>query len=416
MPPPQPPSFADYLERLRARVTEWPPQEVARRLAGPAPPLLVDCREPDEVAALAFPGALHVPRARLESTLDAVAPDRAAPLVIACREGVRSVLVAAALQDMGYTRVASMAGGAEAWRAAGLPVRTPAPPPEACGVAPAAPAPAPAPSPDGSDELARYLRQMRLPELGAEGQRVLQRARVTIVGVGGLGAPAALYLAAAGVGTLRLVDDDQVALSNLHRQVLYGQGDVGQPKVLAAAAALGRQNAQVRVEPHRARLTPANARTLLEGADVIVDATDNFEARYLINDTAVALGVPHVHGSIARFDGQCAVFGPARAGGLQSASGAGPCYRCLFPAPPPAALAPRCVETGVLGASCGVIGSLQAVEALKLLLEAGEPLRGRLLTYDGLGGRFRELRFGRDPSCPVCGGGSPPSTAPTSGT
>ncbi len=401
-------SFDDYLERLRARVTEETPEEVARRLEGPSAPLLVDCREPDEVAAVALPGALHVPRARLEATIDAVAPRRDAPLVIACREGVRSVLVASALGDMGYTDVTSLAGGVEAWRDAGLPVVEPQARPEACEVAgpasvfasapaPAsAPASAPSPAPAG---LGRYLRQMRLAEVGVEGQRRLGRARVLVVGVGGLGAPAALYLAAAGVGTLVLVDDDVVDLSNLQRQVLYRQADLGQPKVLAAASALGRRNPDVRLEPHRARLTPANARQLVAGCDVVVDATDNFDARYLINDTCVALGVPHVHGSIARFDGQCAVFGVPADGDRE----AGPCYRCLFPAPPPPALAPRCVEVGVLGASCGVIGSLQATEALKLLLAAGEPLRGRLLTYDGLGGRFRELRFPRDPACPVCG-------------
>ncbi len=263
------------------------------------------------------------------------------------------------------------------------------------------------PAPLSPDELARYGRQLLLPPVGVDGQRRLKAARVLVVGAGGLGSPAALYLAAAGVGALGLVDHDRVDASNLHRQVLYGTADVGRPKLDAAARRLRDLNPHVAVEPHPARLTAANARALVAGHDVVVDGTDNFAARYAVNDACAALGVPNVYGSVHRFEGQVSVF----------AVPGGPCYRCLYPAPPPEGTVPSCAEGGVLGVLPGLVGMLQATETLKLLLGLGEPLVGRLLVVDALAARFLPVAVARDPACPACGdaaravGGAP--TAPS---
>jgi adenylyltransferase/sulfurtransferase len=271
-----------------------------------------------------------------------------------------------------------------------------APPAPPAGVPPALGAPL------APDEVDRYARQMLLPPVGAEGQRRLKGARVLVVGAGGLGSPVALYLAAAGVGTLGLVDDDRVDASNLHRQVLYGTADVGRPKLDAAARRLRDLNPHVRVEPHRARLTAANAAALVAGHDLVVDGTDNFAARYAVNDACVAAGVPNVYGSVHRFEGQVSVF----------AAPGGPCYRCLFPAPPPEGSVASCAEGGVLGVLPGLVGMLQAAEALKLLLGAGEPLVGRLLVVDALAMRFLPVAVARDPGCAACGAGARAAAAP----
>jgi adenylyltransferase/sulfurtransferase len=249
------------------------------------------------------------------------------------------------------------------------------------------------PAPLSPDELARYARQLLLPPVGVEGQQRLKAARVLVVGAGGLGSPVALYLAAAGVGTLGLVDHDRVDASNLHRQVLYGAADVGRPKLDAAVRRLRDLNPHVALEPHPTRLAAANARALVAGHDVVVDGTDNFAARYAVNDACAALGVPNVYGSVHRFEGQVSVF----------AAPGGPCYRCLHPAPPPEGTVPSCAEGGVLGALPGLVGMLQATEALKLLLGAGEPLVGRLLVVDALAARFLSVAVARDLACPTCG-------------
>lgn len=244
-----------------------------------------------------------------------------------------------------------------------------------------------------ADEVQRYSRHLLLPEVGVEGQERLKAARVLVVGVGGLGSPLALYLAAAGIGTLGLVDFDTVDLTNLQRQILHGTGDVGRPKLASATEALRRINPHVRLVTHEVRLVSGNAMELLKDYDVVVDGTDNFATRYLVNDACVLLGKPNVHGSIYRFEGQVSVF----------KSPEGPCYRCLYPAPPPPELAPSCAEAGVIGVLPGIIGTLQALETLKLVLGRGETLVGRLLTFDALALRFRELKLRKDPDCPLCG-------------
>lgn len=362
------PSYSELVERARAEV-----REVAAAALDPATALILDVREPDELALGLVPGAVPVPRGLLEGRIEALAPDRDRAIVVYCAGGVRSVLAARSLAELGYTDVRSLAGGFAAWRAAGRPVAV-----------------------DGDDGLsaaqrARYARHLILPEVGAAGQARLLGARIALIGAGGLGSPAALYLAAAGVGTLVIVDDDRVDASNLQRQVLHTTERVGQPKVDSAARALGALNPDVTVIGHRVRLSSDNALAILAGCDVVVDGTDNFATRYLVNDAALRLGIPVVHASIWRFEGQLTVFPAA----------GGPCYRCLYPAPPPPGASPSCAEAGVLGVLPGVMGALQATEAIKLVL--GLPtVAGRLLLYDALGGRLRELRLRADPGCPTC--------------
>ena len=340
-------------------------------LAADDPPLLIDIRELGEWETGRIPGAVHIPMTQLEdATLE-----RERSLILYCARGNRSALAAKRLTELGHADVASLAGGIVAWRQRGLPVELP-------------------PGLDEEQSL-RYSRHLLIPEIGLQGQRRLLDAKVLLVGAGGLGSPAALYLAAAGVGRLGIVDDDVVDRSNLQRQVLHSTAALGEPKVESAARRLRGLNPDVEVVPHRERLTPDNVdRILGEGWDVIVDGADNFPTRYLLNDASVWHGVPVVHGSIYRFEGQVTVFAPKVSG---------PCYRCLFAQPPPPELAPSCAEGGVLGVLPGVIDSIQGCEALKLVLGIGRPLVGRLLLYDALDGSFSEVAVRRDPACPVCG-------------
>jgi len=298
--------------------------------------------------------------------------------VLYCEGGARSALAAQTLEDMGYTNVASLEGGFTRWKREGLPWR----------------------APEGltTDQRARYSRHVLLPEVGEKGQIELLESRVLLIGAGGLGSPAAIYLAAAGVGTIGIVDDDVVDASNLQRQIIHNMDRLGQPKVESARETLTALNPDVKVEPHDLRLAADNVLEVLSGYDVIVDGGDNFPTRYLVNDASLHLHTPVVHGSIFRFEGQVSVFNPY----------GGPCYRCQFPEPPPPELAPSCAEAGVLGVLAGVVGSIQAVEAIKLILGIGEPLVERLLTYDALTQEFMELRIRRDPDCLACGDESMP--------
>jgi sulfur-carrier protein adenylyltransferase/sulfurtransferase len=362
----------DPLREVRGQVPEMAPAEVVALTVGPGL-AIVDLREAPEWDAGHVPGAVHVPWSRLEQDIEQGVPDRDARVVLYCAVGIRSVFAGLALRERGYADVASMAGGFERWLGEGLPRTNPN------GLA--------------DDQLARYARQIRIPEIGPGGQARLLGARVLVVGAGGLGSPAALYLAAAGVGTLRIVDFDVVDLSNLQRQVLHSTERLGQLKVESAEATLRALNPDVRIELHPVPLGADNAADLMAGCDAILDATDSFDTRYALNDAAVAAGIPLVHASVFRFEGQLSTFVP----------GAGPCYRCLHPVPPPPDLAPACSLAGVLGVVPGVMGVLQANEVLKLILGIGEPLVGRLLLFDALDATFIEVRVRRDPACPACG-------------
>jgi molybdopterin/thiamine biosynthesis adenylyltransferase/rhodanese-related sulfurtransferase len=334
-------------------------------------PLLLDVREPDETAEGHLPGALLVPRGNLELGIERMV-GREREIVVYCASGVRSVLAARTLLDLGYTRVSSLAGGFGRWSDLGLPrVR---------------------PAQLRADQKARYRRHLSLPEVGEAGQARLASARVLVLGAGGLGSPAALYLAAAGVGTLGIVDSDVVEVSNLQRQVLHRTADAGRLKTDSARDALTALNPEVKVVTFSERLAAANVLRIVRDFEVVVDGGDNFPTRYLLNDACVREGIPLVHGSVYRFEGQATTLLP----------GAGPCYRCLYPSPPPPELAPSCAEAGVLGVLPGLIGLVQANEVLKLLLGIGTPLVGRLLTFDALGTRFAELSLRRDPTCPTC--------------
>jgi len=337
--------------------------------------ILIDVREPHEVALGSIVGAEKIPRGLLESQVAHLSrPD---PIVTFCAVGERSLLAGVTLQSMGFSNVRSLAGGFTAWQADGRPWEIP--------------------SSLSVMSVARYSRHIALPEVGLTGQQKLLDARVAIVGAGGLGSPAALYLAAAGVGTIGIFDADRVDISNLQRQVLHGTDRIDLPKVESAERTITNLNPDVTVEAHQVNIVAANAVELLGGFDIIVDGADNFPTRYLINDVSQHLGIPVVHGSIFRFEGQVAVFDPQD----------GPCYRCLFPNPPPPELAPNCQEAGVLGVLPGVIGCLQATEAIKLILGIGTPLRGRLLTYDALTQETFQLRIARDPACRSCGSEPP---------
>lgn len=371
--------------RLRDRVPETTVDELRARMDDP--PVLIDIREADEVVSGFIPGAVHVPRGVLESAVERL--DRSAEIVLYCSGGNRSILAAASLQDMGFDRVSSLAGGTAHWRLSGLPISVPGAPDRESDE----PAPLPGPA-----ERARYARQLALPEVGPGGQRRLASSSVLVVGAGGLGSPAATYLAAAGVGRIALADPDVVDVTNLQRQFLHGTTTVGALKVESAARRLRDLNPEVLVEPHAKALNAANALDMLAGHDVIVDGSDNFPTRYLLNDAVLHTGTPLVHGSVFRFEGQVAVFTP----------GTGPCYRCLFPQPPPPHLAPDCATAGVMGSVTGIVGSIQATEALKVLLGIGKSLSGRLLMVDALAHRWETLEFERDPACPACGPDGPP--------
>jgi molybdopterin/thiamine biosynthesis adenylyltransferase/rhodanese-related sulfurtransferase len=321
-----------------------------------------------------IPGAVHAPRNNLESRIEGLVPDKERELVVYCGSGSRSAFAVRTLHELGYERAVNLAGGFADWKRNGYELVTPR------SLTP--------------EQRSRYARHLLIPEVGDEGQQRLLDARVLLIGAGGLGSPASLYLAAAGVGTLGIVDDDVVDASNLQRQIAHTTERLGEPKVESARRTIAALNPDVTVVPFQERLTSENVERILAGGwDVIVDGADNFPTRYLVNDASVWHGIPVVHGSIYRFEGQTTVFHP----------GAGPCYRCLYPAPPPPELAPSCSEGGVLGVLPGIVGSLQATEALKLILGAGDTLTGRLLLIDALHTTFDEVQIRRDPGCPVCG-------------
>lgn len=360
-----------WLAALRQRVPEISPAEAFSRQAQGA--LLIDVREDNERAAGLPAGALALSRGFLELRIEDNEPDRNRAILAVCASGRRSLLAAETLQRMGYSNVSSVAGGFERWKSEGLPVS--------------------AGSLD-TDAAERYARQLRLPQVGEAGQSKLGRASVLLLGAGGLGAPAALYLAAAGVERLTLVDDDRVERSNLHRQVIHADARVGMAKTESARMSLSALNPRIQLELRNERLRADNVERLLAGHDLVIDGADNFPARYLVAAASQRLKIPMVYAAVERFTGQISVFDPRRADS--------PCYRCLFPEPPAAADAPNCSEAGVLGVLPGVMGLLQATEALKSILGIGEPLVGRLLSFDALAMRFRETRLPRDPGCPGC--------------
>lgn len=339
--------------------------------------LLVDVREEHEHASGMAQGAVGVPRAELERDPTRWVSDRSQPLVLICQAGGRSMLAAETLERIGFQQVVSVQGGMNQWLSVGLPVSQPKVEVD-------------------QDFQDRYARHLSLPEVGARGQRRLEAATVTLLGAGGLGSPAALYLAAAGVGHLRVIDHDVVDRSNLQRQVLHVDADVGAPKTASAESRIGALNPRTRFEAVQERAHAGNIERLLAGSAVVLDGSDNFATRYLVNDACVHLRLPLVYGAVHRFEGQASVFDAGRY------RGEAPCYRCLFPEPPSRANAPNCAQAGVLGVLPGVIGMLQATETIKLLLGIGQPLRGRLLHFDALAMSFRETRLAPDPDCAVC--------------
>lgn len=395
-------TYRELVAAARAATTPVTLVEMKRRLDAQEPMILVDVREPGETAEGTLPGALPLPRGLLEGKIESAVPDRSARVVTYCGGGGRAALAAASLVELGYTNVEAAGEGFRQWRELGFPVEG--------GDVAAAPSLAPrGETVFGDAQRARYARHLALAEIGEAGQRTLLSKKVLVLGAGGLGSPAALYLAAAGVGTIGLVDADVVDASNLQRQVLHATSRLGASKVASGAERLADLNPDVRVVPHAERLTSANVERILAPYDVVVDGTDNFATRYLVNDAGVWLGKPVVHAAVSRFEGQLTTFVSDRAAAAMGVP-SGPCYRCLYPAPPPAELAPSCAEDGVLGVVPGVLGVLQANEALKLLLGLGDALVGRLLTYDAKATRFRELRLPRAPDCPVC---SPTATITT---
>ncbi len=361
-------------------VAELAPAQARERVTHGA--LLIDVREAHERSSGVAEGAQGIAKAELETAPENFLPQKDAEILLICQSGKRSADSAEKLHAAGYANVASVAGGTTRWIAEGLPT-----------VVPQLDA-------DARDFNERYSRHLLLPQVGVDGQRRLEASRVLLVGAGGLGSPAAFYLAAAGVGHLRIADDDVVDKSNLQRQILHADARVGMAKVQSAAQTLSALNPRSRIEALQERITSANVERLLDGVDVVVDGADNFPARYLLNDACVKLGLPLVYGAVQQFDGQVSVFDAGRHRGDCA------CYRCLFPEPPPAEFAPNCAEAGVLGVLPGVIGLLQANEAIKLLLGIGEPLRGRLLHFDALAMRFRETKLRPDPDC-LCAPGKP---------
>ncbi len=364
-----------WLTALRARTSELAPTQALALQAQGA--LLLDVREDAERAAGTPAGALGLSRGFLELRIEQVEADRQRPIVALCGSGQRSLLAAETLLRMGYHKVSSVAGGFARWKAEGLPLAAAA---------------------LDADAMERYARQLRLPQVGAAGQAALAAAKVVLLGAGGLGSPAALYLAAAGVGQLTLIDDDVVERSNLHRQIIHADARVGMAKTESARIALLALNPRIRIETRRERLQADNVERLLAGQDLLIDGADNFSTRYLLAAATLRLKLPMVYGAVERFSGQLSVFDPRRSDS--------PCYRCLFPEPPGAAAAPNCSEAGVLGVLPGLVGLLQATEALKLILGLGESMVGRLLQVDALDLRFSEIRLPRDPNCPGCGAGA----------
>jgi sulfur-carrier protein adenylyltransferase/sulfurtransferase len=367
------PTYREMLEQVRGEIDEIDARQ-ARELIEDSDPLLIDVREQDEWDEGHIPGAVHVPRGHLESRIERTAPDPSRPIVLYCSVGNRSVFAAKTLGELGYEDVASLAGGFTDWKRNGFPVDLHA------GLE--------------APQRMRYSRHLLIPEVGEQGQLRLLDSKVLLIGAGGLGSPASLYLAAAGVGRLGIIDADVVDESNLQRQIVHSTERLGEAKVDSARRTIEALNPDVEVVAYKERLSSENIeRIMADGWDVIVDGADNFPTRYLVNDASVWHDIPVVHGSIYRFEGQVTVFRPHE----------GPCYRCLFPTPPPPELAPSCAEGGVLGVLPGVIGSLQANEALKLALGIGESLVGRLLLFDALSAEFSEVKLRRDPECPVCG-------------
>ena len=365
-------TYRDYFAELKKRIKEATPQQVADLLRR-GDVQLADVREKDEWNAGFIPGAVHVPKSYLEQWAEDRIPDKDKTTVLYCAGGVRSVMAADTLAKLGYTNVISMSGGFNRWKDSGLAVETP--------------------DSFSPEQAQRYSRHLLIPEVGEAGQHRLLRSKVLLIGAGGLGSPAAYYLAAAGVGTLGIVDSDVVDATNLQRQILHSTARIGQSKVDSATETLEALNPDVKIVGYKERLTSENIDRIIADYDVVIDGADNFPTRYLLNDASIKHGKPVVHGSIYRFEGQLTVFKPKD----------GPCYRCLFPTPPPPELAPSCAEAGVLGVLPGVIGTLQANEAIKLLLGIGEPLVGRYLLFDALETEFREVKLRRDPECPVCG-------------
>ncbi len=365
-----PKSYADLLREARAQIREVSPQEVDALPEGAA--TLVDVREDSEWEQGYIPGAHHVSKSYIEQQIEAVAPDRDQPVILYCAGGIRSLFAAQTLSEMGYTDVASMSQGFQGWKSAGLEWDKPVV--------------------LGAEQKQRYSRHLLIPEVGSAGQAKLLGSKALLIGAGGLGSPAALYLAAAGVGTIGLVDFDVVDISNLQRQIVHTTDRVGERKVESAKIAINALNPDVKVIAHEEMLVAANVERIIEGYDVILDGTDTFETRYILNDAAVAAGIPVVHASVFRFEGQLTTFVPYE----------GPCYRCLYPTPPPPELAPGCSVAGVLGVVPGILGLLQTNEALKVLLGIGNTLAGRLLLFDALETEFTELQLRRDPHCPAC--------------
>ena len=368
------PTYRELLSQAKGEIDEIDTAEGARLLDSDDAPLFLDVREQDEWDQGIIPGALHIPRGYLESRVEGLLPDHDRAIVVYCAGGSRSAFATKTLEELGYENVVNLAGGFTDWKRNGFPTELP--------------------RSLGEEQRQRYSRHLLIPEVGEEGQLRLLDSRILLIGAGGLGSPASLYLAAAGVGTLGIVDDDAVDATNLQRQIVHSTERLGDSKAESAKRTIEALNPDVAVKTFQERLTSENVdRILGEGWDVIVDGADNFPTRYLLNDASIWHGIPVVHGSIYRFEGQVTVFNP----------GEGPCYRCLFPQPPPPELAPSCAEGGVLGVLPGVVGSIQATEALKLALGIGDPLVGRLLLYDALSGEFQEMKLRRDPDCPVCG-------------
>jgi sulfur-carrier protein adenylyltransferase/sulfurtransferase len=364
-------TFRELLADTKSRIRELDTAATDELRSRPGT-VILDVREPDEYEQGAIPGAVHIPRGTLEGSVENRLPDRDATVVIHCASGVRSAFAADTLTQLGYTDVASMAGGFNKWKDEGRDWS--------------------APRTLDAAQRNRYSRHLLLPEVGEEGQLELLDAKVLLLGAGGLGSPAALYLAAAGVGTLGIVDMDTVDESNLQRQIIHSVDRVGQRKVDSARQTLEGLNPDITVQTHDTRLDASNVVELLEQYDIVIDGADNFPSRYLLNDASLLTGTVVVHGSIFRFEGQATVFKPHD----------GPCYRCMIPEPPPPELAPSCAEAGVLGVLPGIIGSIQALEAIKVILELGDDLSGRLLAYDSLEQSFRTFRIQRDPKCPAC--------------
>jgi sulfur-carrier protein adenylyltransferase/sulfurtransferase len=364
------PGFRDLLAKTKQKIHEVDPAEAEARLDDAT---FLDVRELDEYEQGTVPGAVFIPRGHLESQVENKIPKKDTPVVVYCAGGTRSAFAAETLEELGYTDVVSMAGGFGRWKDQGRPWITPAV--------------------LNPDQRNRYSRHVLLPEVGEAGQQKLLESKVLLLGAGGLGSPAAMYLAAAGVGTLGIVDMDIVDASNLQRQILHNVDRIGERKVDSAKKTLTALNPDVDVVTYDVRLGADNILEIIDGYDVIVDGTDNFPTRYLLNDASLIKRIPVVHGSIFRFEGQVTVFKPYE----------GPCYRCMLPEPPPAELAPNCAEAGVLGVLPGIIGSIQGLEAIKMILDLGDPLVGRLLAYDALEESFRTFTVRRDPECPACG-------------